>query len=57
MNTEQRAKSLIEDLLDEGFDHVQILQAMTDGEYLKRSGLDQELVEEIYYIAEKAGQK
>ena len=44
----KEAQEIIYDLLVEGFDNSQIKDAMCDGEYLKKEGINQEISEEIH---------
>ena len=48
INKEDEMKQFIEDLRDQGFDDQQIADAMEDGEYLGKTGIDQETAEEIH---------
>lgn len=46
----RRAAAVIVELEGKGFDRKQIADAMCDGEYLGKSGLTQDVVEEVYRI-------
>ena len=39
---------IIKDLRDKGFDDQQIIDAMEDGEYLGKAGIDQQTAEEVH---------
>ena len=44
----EKAKKIIGELREDGFDDQQIADAMEDGEYLGKAGIDQETAEEIH---------
>jgi uncharacterized protein (UPF0335 family) len=50
-----KARDIIEDLRAQGYDDKQISDAMADGEYLGKAGIDQDAAEEVYNITHYKG--
>lgn len=49
----EKAHDILENLLDAGFNYIEIQDALEDGEYLHKMGIDQETAEEVYFLVEK----
>lgn len=48
-----KAKQIIKDLVEEGFDLHQIADAICDGEYLNAEGIDQATAEEVFTLCQE----
>ena len=49
-HTTKEAKTLINEIAEEGFDKLQIIDAFCDGEWLSQKGITQEVAEEAVAI-------
>lgn len=49
----RQAKQIYDNLRDDGFDYGQIKDAMEDGEFLKKSKINQDVAEDIHYYVSK----
>lgn len=50
-----KAQELFEKLTEDGFDEKQVKEAMCDGEYLEKAGIDQDTADELFNILWEEG--